>query len=591
MDNWKMIRQQFGETLRRHRNILLVCAALATAIIGCLLLILLSPAQSETALAAESPDVLAGAGGTDDADAILMENLAKNEEMYQRMQEIYDYLVQLDSMVTDSQAALEEVRQQADAGIGEDEAMGEMQERLRSDVITLGDRLTNLHEVITSTRELLVKLQEETREGRTEGIETTMNSFSEVQNSITRIGSEFDDAIGDVESLIELLRSEELSGNEEMLGSLENMKNSMQQAQTQSFEELGRDISDMRESYMTALQELGQTMSGELAEMNADINDHVNNGLADVNDNMSSGLADVNQNMSSGLAGVNSNVETGFTHVNEQLGSLAENMQNGLDAQSAVLDEHLSSVENNTITGILNISNYLTRVLGADNDDGTTIIQLLSEYKNRVDESFTSVSNGKKLLANALLTKGSNVGGNIFSNEDIENKADSIPFLTYYEAILALEERYVVQSGTPASAVRITAHFHTAGSGASTVQFNSFEEYQAYLSSHSSYSSTSGSGGGCYSSPHMDYVYAGARKCGNWRPYDGGNPGTGGGYVHFRCDGCGEETTVWVYGDENGGGWGIGDHMIDEYSYVSAGYYDLSCRYQQGQILAIELIY
>ena len=571
-NNRKMIQKQFVETLRSHRNVILICLAVAVAVIGCLLLLVLSPARTDTVQAAENPDVPVGGGGTVIKEQIPPDGQAVNEEMDRRMQEIYEYLVQLDSMVTDNQTTLEQVRLQADASAEDDEAMGEVQERLHGDVVSLGERLTTLHEEITSTRDLITRMQEETRKGQTSGLEATMHSFAEVEASISRIGQEFNAAIEDVSSLIDRLRGEQRSGSQEMIRSLENMKSSMQQAQTQNFDDLNRQIADMRENYMNALQQLGQTMSGEISDLNAEMGRQFETSSASISSNVDTRISELDDSLDNKLNGLNNSI-------NEKL-----------EQQSGELSQQLTQI-NDTRSEISSLSAYLTRIIG-DSADEATIIELLRQYKDRVDESFTSVSNGKKLLASALLTKGSDVGGNISGNEDIQDKADSIPFQTYYDAILALEQNYQVESGAVASSVRITAHFHAAGEEETIREFDSFDAYREYLAAHSGGYGTAGSAGGCYrTSVHVDHVYTGSQKCGNWRPYDGGDPGPGGGYVKFRCDHCGAETVQWTASDGSGNGWGIGDHMVASYSDVARDYYDLDCPYQQGQILAIELVY
>lgn len=65
---------------------------------------------------------------------------------------------------------------------------------------------------------------------------------------------------------------------------------------------------------------------------------------------------------------------------------------------------------------------------------------------------------------------------------------------------------------------------------------------------------------------HSSSCY-GTKKCGHWDFVSG--PGACGGCNNtFKCNGCGQQKTIWSVADSNGSGWGAGDHYVE---YIACG--------------------
>ncbi len=111
--------------------------------------------------------------------------------------------------------------------------------------------------------------------------------------------------------------------------------------------------------------------------------------------------------------------------------------------------------------------------------------------------------------------------------------------------------------------------------------------------------------GGCFTIPYYHYKYYRPRtKCGHWNGYNHTGSGSSE-HATFVCSGCGAEVTEHVHSDPGGGGWGKGDHYLDEInidewttdsskypsSYIVETRYLRSCGKNECQILEAHIKY
>ncbi|MCR5675731.1 MAG: hypothetical protein K6G16_08490 [Lachnospiraceae bacterium] len=365
MRKMRSLKPLFVDTWNRHRGALIVCAAVIAALTGCLLLLLCQPADPVRARASEGSGVDVPAdlsraipGSEPLADAALQQTADENAEMARRMEEIYAYLVQLDTMVTDNQSTLEAVRLQGDADLQEGENVSAVQEKLQGDVVTLGERMGNLREEIANTKELILLLKQTTADGQTAAREQTASTFTQIEESIRSIGREFGGSIDDVEKLIDAFRDDDASRHQTVITSLSEMKRTMENSQRESFDAVEGKLEELRES--------NRTLFGDLKQ----------------------------------------DVESGFDTLSGRMDghdSRLEGMTAELNGNSAKLNGLSASIEEQG-RGIADLTGRLQTGNGE-------ILEKLGEYHQSVLDSFTSVSNGKQAVTAALLTKNIPVTG------------------------------------------------------------------------------------------------------------------------------------------------------------------------------------
>lgn len=374
MKKLKSLEPYFSDTWKKHKAVIIGCAAAAVALIACLILILCAPADTANAQAAEeawgdmpvpgaeiyTQDPLA-AGGTADAA-----RTAADEEMTVRMQEIYDYLVQLDGMVTDNQTTLEEVRSRTDTDQSEEEAMTEAQEQLKGDVVNLGTRMESLHEEIKSTKELITLMKQTLEKSTGEDREAMEKSFRDIENSIRTLNSEYDSAISDVEKIIEKLRSEDKTRHQSVIDSLSDMKSAMEKTQREGLSGFSEELSKLRKTYTDSVTEIKGDLDAGFGSLSRDVagNSRELTGVKE-------GLSSNSQELAGVKEGLNSN--------NQVLAGLRESLTGNTDRLQEIAE-------------------------GLETGNGDLAAKL-DTYQQWIESSFTSVSSGKSEVAGALLTK------------------------------------------------------------------------------------------------------------------------------------------------------------------------------------------
>ncbi|MCR4762944.1 MAG: hypothetical protein K5696_05395 [Lachnospiraceae bacterium] len=377
----KSFRPLIVDTWNRHKGAIVMCAAIGAAIAGCLIMILCTPSDKASAHAVdqENPDVIAGRSGRmldGTATGSGAGGGADNEDMTRRMQEIYDYLVQLDGMVTDNQSTLEEVRLLTDAADPDGEAMNEaqelLQERLEGDVVNLGTRMGTLHDEITAGKELLISIRDTLEKGQASEREAAIRSLEEVEKSVQTIGREMNGAVSDVETLIKTLQSDDKTRNKEMIETLSEMKNQMTQTQEKGIAEVNDAIADWKKKVQETsdelredvrkqikstgeqtndrLDQLDHSMDGRFSSLNSQIGKEMDGKIGALQNHLGEkiGAADERiENVGSRLEGVDTKlggVGTKIEGVDMKLGSMDTKME-GVDTKLGGVDTKLGSMD------------------------------------------------------------------------------------------------------------------------------------------------------------------------------------------------------------------------------------------------------
>lgn len=127
-----------------------------------------------------------------------------------------------------------------------------------------------------------------------------------------------------------------------------------------------------------------------------------------------------------------------FESLNRTLGEMLSSFDENLTSLEQAVSQDISGLSAQSGAGMKELKEYL--------------LQLQGMIGQRLDQVFTSVSNGKKMLASALLTKGI-------------SEAEDASFSEIMDAVLRIPQKIVIgQAQLPGTAV-YRYHYHVNGSG------------------------------------------------------------------------------------------------------------------------------
>ena len=250
------------------------------------------------------------------------------------------------------------------------------------------------------------------------------------------------------------------------------------------------------------------------------------------------------------------------------------------------MNTHISKQFENMDTSISNQYESLTNIVNVGDDGLKTYLEsMYGDLKAQLNQVFTFVSNGKKLLASALLTKG------VSCEEDAT-------FQEIYQNILAIQQTLVIGVEQIPGTIEYDYHYHADGAGnlphVNTVAVAQMGGCYTTPVYHAHTGSSSG-GGGCYSVAHTGYNTIG---CGGGDAINGPHgPDTSGNYYWVgNCNNCGG--AVSNYG---GPGWAAcGNTTTVPYTYYTLGCglstssivgYSPSCGLADGQMVGAHIVY
>ena len=313
-----------------------------------------------------------------------------------------------------------------------------------------------------------------------------------------------------------------------------NLKNMLESDMVQITAAFGSLTAELQ----TRVQELSALLENRmnLVDQNLTGLDKNVTGLGNNISGLSENVSGLNENVD----GVGKNVESLFTRIGE--------LDNGMQTNLTTLQQTFAKQ-----FGDLNVS------AGQNTEELKSYLEELNNgLKQDMNQVFTSVSNGKKKLASALLTKG------VSTNEDAT-------FAQLAEAILNIDQKLVIGVEEIPGTIRYQYHYHVDASG------------------NQPHTEKSDTAGGCYTGTH--------------------------GHVHSVEDGCYKEESYHVHRDDCSGypvwvDWAPGVEPYWGFIYTcgepanatrrvlicskqagSTDYYVPSCGLADGQIIGAEILY
>lgn len=374
-------------------------------------------------------------GGGRDADS-LDGQLYADGRIQEEMQAASAYLEKLDGSIEENRKKLEEVSSR------------------------IGERQDALLEVETTQKKLT-----ENAAGMTEKV-TQLDQRTET--NITRLQERMDSIRGEIQATLDQVRemiasmekTQEQNGKsmEEITKinrSVEEIRQEITEIQTginQTYEDLKLLIRNMDGQESTRYQELLSELTG------------VKNSLKNIMDK------DLEQLMAS-FSGMSENIQKQLSKLdgllNGKLDDLASDQKSAYETLKETVVKHLTEIVQKSDAGTEDLKAYLDLLKG--------------ELQQELNQVFTSVSNGKKGLASALLTKGVAI-------------AEDATFGQLMDAILRIEQKIVIGVQEIPGSISYEYHYHVNAQGE-----NPHEERQAEA-------------GGCYTVPCL-HVHSDAQGC------------------------------------------------------------------------------
>ena len=435
---------------------------------------------------------------------------------------------------------------------------------IRTDMESIHTDVTKTLEEISRIMQDAQKKQDNTdhKESRTE-INRINESVQSVNQTVSKLEDRLNTSYENLKNLVQEVRTTEEKNRElwtqEQTQLTEQQKQLLKEVEESRQETIRSlalvesNLKNMLESDMVQITAAFGSLTAELQTRVQELSALLENRMNRVDQNLSgldknvTGLGNnifgLNENvngLNENVDGVGKNVESLFTRIGE--------LDNGMQTNLTTLQQTFAKQ-----FGDLNVS------AGQNTEELKSYLEELNNgLKQDMNQVFTSVSNGKKKLASALLTKG------VSTNEDAT-------FAQLAEAILNIDQKLVIGVEEIPGTIRYQYHYHVDASG------------------NQPHTEKSDTAGGCYTGTH--------------------------GHVHSVEDGCYKEESYHVHRDDCSGypvwvDWAPGVEPYWGFIYTcgepanatrrvlicskqagSTDYYVPSCGLADGQIIGAEILY
>lgn len=497
----------------------------------------------------------------------LNQNIADNQK---KLDEVNAQLAQREESLLQVETIQHRLEENASGMTGK---VTDLEKTTHTKVNEIRTDMESIHTDVTKTLEEISRIMQEMdaqkKQDNTDHKEsiTEINRINESVQSVNQTVSKLEDRLNtsyeNLKNLVQEVRTTEEKNRE--LWTQEQTQLTEQQKQLLKEVEEGRqetirslalvesNLKNMLESDMVQITAAFGSLTAELQTRVQELSALLENRMNRVDQNLSgldknvtglgnniSGLSENVSGLNENVDGVGKNVESLFTRIGE--------LDNGMQTNLTTLQQTFAKQ-----FGDLNVS------AGQNTEELKSYLEELNNgLKQDMNQVFTSVSNGKKKLASALLTKG------VSTNEDAT-------FAQLAEAILNIDQKLVIGVEEIPGTIRYQYHYHVDASG------------------NQPHTEKSDTAGGCYTGTH--------------------------GHVHSVEDGCYKEESYHVHRDDCSGypvwvDWAPGVEPYWGFIYTcgepanatrrvlicskqagSTDYYVPSCGLADGQIIGAEILY
>ena len=497
----------------------------------------------------------------------LNQNIADNQK---KLDEVNAQLAQREESLLQVETIQHRLEENASGMTGK---VTDLEKTTHTKVNEIRTDMESIHTDVTKTLEEISRIMQEMdaqkKQDNTDHKEsiTEINRINESVQSVNQTVSKLEDRLNtsyeNLKNLVQEVRTTEEKNRElwtqEQTQLTEQQKQLLKEVEESRQETIRSlalvesNLKNMLESDMVQITAAFGSLTAELQTRVQELSALLENRMNRVDQNLSgldknvtglgnniSGLSENVNGLNENVDGVGKNVESLFTRIGE--------MDNGMQTNLTTLQQTFAKQ-----FGDLNVS------AGQNTEELKSYLEELNNgLKQDMNQVFTSVSNGKKKLASALLTKG------VSTNEDAT-------FAQLAEAILNIDQKLVIGVEEIPGTIRYQYHYHVDVSG------------------NQPHTEKSDTAGGCYTGTH--------------------------GHVHSVEDGCYKEESYHVHRDDCSGypvwvDWAPGVEPYWGFIYTcgepanatrrvlicskqagSTDYYVPSCGLADGQIIGAEILY
>ena len=497
----------------------------------------------------------------------LNQNIADNQK---KLDEVNAQLAQREESLLQVETIQHRLEENASGMTGK---VTDLEKTTHTKVNEIRTDMESIHTDVTKTLEEISRIMQEMdaqkKQDNTDHKEsiTEINRINESVQSVNQTVSRLEDRLNtsyeNLKNLVQEVRTTEEKNRElwtqEQTQLTEQQKQLLKEVEESRQETIRSlalvesNLKNMLESDMVQITAAFGSLTAELQTRVQELSALLENRMNRVDQNLSgldknvtglgnniSGLNENVNGLNENVDGVGKNVESLFTRIGE--------MDNGMQTNLTTLQQTFAKQ-----FGDLNVS------AGQNTEELKSYLEELNNgLKQDMNQVFTSVSNGKKKLASALLTKG------VSTNEDAT-------FAQLAEAILNIDQKLVIGVEEIPGTIRYQYHYHVDASG------------------NQPHTEKSDTAGGCYTGTH--------------------------GHVHSVEDGCYKEESYHVHRDDCSGypvwvDWAPGVEPYWGFIYTcgepanatrrvlicskqagSIDYYVPSCGLADGQIIGAEIVY
>lgn len=497
----------------------------------------------------------------------LNQNIADNQK---KLDEVNAQLAQREESLLQVETIQHRLEENASGMTGK---VTDLEKTTHTKVNEIRTDMESIHTDVTKTLEEISRIMQEMdaqkKQDNTDHKEsiTEINRINESVQSVNQTVSKLEDRLNtsyeNLKNLVQEVRTTEEKNRElwtqEQTQLTEQQKQLLKEVEESRQETIRSlalvesNLKNMLESDMVQITAAFGSLTAELQTRVQELSALLENRMNRVDQNLSgldknvtglgnniSGLNENVNGLNENVDGVGKNVESLFTRIGE--------LDNGMQTNLTTLQQTFAKQ-----FGDLNVS------AGQNTEELKSYLEELNNgLKQDMNQVFTSVSNGKKKLASALLTKG------VSTNEDAT-------FAQLAEAILNIDQKLVIGVEEIPGTIRYQYHYHVDASG------------------NQPHTEKSDTAGGCYTGTH--------------------------GHVHSVEDGCYKEESYHVHRDDCSGypvwvDWAPGVEPYWGFIYTcgepanatrrvlicskqagSTDYYVPSCGLADGQIIGAEILY
>ena len=497
----------------------------------------------------------------------LNQNIADNQK---KLDEVNAQLAQREESLLQVETIQHRLEENASGMTGK---VTDLEKTTHTKVNEIRTDMESIHTDVTKTLEEISRIMQEMdaqkKQDNTDHKEsiTEINRINESVQSVNQTVSKLEDRLNtsyeNLKNLVQEVRTTEEKNRElwtqEQTQLTEQQKQLLKEVEESRQETIRSlalvesNLKNMLESDMVQITAAFGSLTAELQTRVQELSALLENRMNRVDQNLSgldknvtglgnniSGLSENVNGLNENVDGVGKNVESLFTRIRE--------LDNGMQTNLTTLQQTFAKQ-----FGDLNVS------AGQNTEELKSYLEELNNgLKQDMNQVFTSVSNGKKKLASALLTKG------VSTNEDAT-------FAQLAEAILNIDQKLVIGVEEIPGTIRYQYHYHVDASG------------------NQPHTEKSDTAGGCYTGTH--------------------------GHVHSVEEGCYKEESYHVHRDDCSGypvwvDWAPGVEPYWGFIYTcgepanatrrvlicskqagSTDYYVPSCGLADGQIIGAEILY